>query len=206
MFTGLVEEQGTVLAVEPLTDDSLRLRIAAEVVTADLAAGDSVCVSGVCLTAVDPSARAFAADVMRATVMRTSLAGAAPGSRVNLERAMAAGDRFGGHIVSGHVDGLAEVLARTDAAHWRVLRLRPPVELARFLAAQGSVTLDGVSLTVSGLGPDWFEVSLIPTTLADTTLGSLEPGANVNVEVDMLARYVDRILQARDDSDAGVQP
>ncbi len=196
MFTGLVEEQGTVLAVEPLADDSLRLRIGADVVTADLSPGDSVCVSGVCLTAVEPAAGSFAADVMRATVSRTSLSGVAAGSRVNLERAVAVGDRLGGHVVSGHVDGCAEVLQRTDAANWRVLRLRPPEVLLRFLAAQGSVTLDGVSLTVSALGPDWFEVSLIPTTLAATTLGALEPGDAVNLEVDMLARYVDRMLQA----------
>lgn len=196
MFTGLVEEQGTVLAVEPLADDSLRLRIGADVVTADLSPGDSVCVSGVCLTAVEPAAGSFAADVMRATVSRTSLSGVAAGSRVNLERAVAVGDRLGGHVVSGHVDGCAEVLQRTDAANWRVLRLRPPEQLLRFIAAQGSVTLDGVSLTVSALGPDWFEVSLIPTTLAATTLGALEPGDAVNLEVDMLARYVDRMLQA----------
>ncbi|MFI0432609.1 MAG: riboflavin synthase [Candidatus Nanopelagicales bacterium] len=196
MFTGLVEEQGTVLSVEPLSDDSLRLRIAGSVVTADLAQGESICVSGVCLTAVEPDRESFAADVMRATVRRTSLADAAPGRRVNLERAMAAGDRFGGHIVSGHVDGLAEVVDRTDAPHWRVLRLRAPADLERFLAAQGSVTLDGVSLTVSSVGPDWFEVSLIPTTLAETTMGALVPGSLVNVEVDMLARYVDRILCA----------
>ncbi|MFM2437638.1 MAG: riboflavin synthase alpha chain [Actinomycetota bacterium] len=195
MFTGLVEEQGTVLSVEPLPDDSLRLRIAGSVVTADLAQGESICVSGVCLTAVEPDRESFAADVMRATVRRTSLADAAPGRRVNLERAMAAGDRFGGHIVSGHVDGLAKVVERTDAPHWRVLRLRAAADLERFLAAQGSVTLDGVSLTVSSVGPDWFEVSLIPTTLAETTMGALIPGGLVNVEVDMLARYVDRILR-----------
>lgn len=194
MFTGLVEERGRVVRVTDLNDDSKRLRIYGPKVTADVAAGDSICVSGVCLTVVDPHDEEFSADVMSETLLRSGLGQVRPGTEVNLERAMALGDRFGGHVVAGHVDGRAEVLQRQDSQHWRVLRFTLPAELAPMVAEKGSITLDGVSLTIVDASAEEFSVSLIPTTLQETTLGSLEPGDRVNVEVDVLARYVARAL------------
>lgn len=195
MFTGIVEEMGQVVAVEDLPERARRLRVRGPRVTSDVNPGDSICVSGVCLTVVDPADEEFAADVMAETLQRSGLGAVTVGDLVNLERALPAGGRFGGHVVSGHVDGRARLLAREDAAHWRVLRFALPPELSRFVAEKGSITLDGVSLTVAGVGENSFSVSLIPTTLVETTMGGLLVGDEVNVEVDMLARYLARLLE-----------
>jgi len=194
MFTGIVEELGEVVAVEDLPDDARRIVIRGPRVASDCQPGDSICVSGVCLTAVAPDGTSFGADVMSETLRRSNLGHVAPGDPVNLERAMAAGDRFGGHIVAGHVDGQAVVSERTDSEHWRVLSFDVPPEVSRYLAPKGSITIDGVSLTVVDVGPTGFSVSLIPTTLRETTLGRREPGDIVNIEVDLIARYVERLL------------
>lgn len=197
MFTGIVEERGRVVDIEHLADHAQRLRIRGPLVTSDVQPGDSISVSGVCLTVVDPSPGEFCADVMSETLRRSGLGDLQPGSEVNLERAMAAGDRFGGHIVSGHVDGRGELVDREDSAHWRVLTFTMPVDLAPMIAEKGSITVDGVSLTVVDAGAERFTVSLIPTTLEQTTLGQLAPGDKVNLEVDVIARYVARILAGR---------
>jgi riboflavin synthase len=193
MFTGLVEEQGTVVAIEPL-GDSVRLTLRGPVVTADAGHGDSIAVNGCCLTVTDLDGDAFTADVMAESLNRTSLGDLGVGSAVNLERAAAVGDRLGGHIVQGHVDGVGQLLERTPSKHWDVLRFRLPAELAKYVVEKGSITVSGVSLTVVEVTEDSFSVSLIPTTLADTTLGSLEPGDRVNLEVDIVAKYVERLL------------
>lgn len=198
MFTGLVEEKGTVTAVEEL-GDSVRLTIRGPVVTSDARHGDSISVNGCCLTVMTQDGDTFGADVMQESLDKTSLGDLAVGSEVNLERATQAGARLGGHIVQGHVDGTGHLLDRTPSEHWEVVRIALPVELARYLVDKGSVTVDGTSLTVVEVvddGPDgpWFSVSLIPTTLADTTLGSKAPGDRVNLEVDILAKYVERLL------------
>jgi len=196
VFTGIVEELGEVVGKDDL-GDSARFTIRGPVVTVDAGHGDSIAVNGVCLTVVDvlPEGR-FTADVMGETLKRSSLARLAAGSRVNLERAAALNSRLGGHIVQGHVDGTGEIQARTPAEHWELVRIGLPVELARYVVEKGSITVDGISLTVSGLGDDWFEVSLIPTTRSLTTLGHAEPGTPVNLEVDVIAKYVERLLRA----------
>ncbi len=194
MFTGIVEELGEVVGREHL-GDSARLVIRGPIVTSDAGHGDSIAVNGVCLTVVDVSADgSFSADVMDETLNRSSLRGIQVGSRVNLERAAALQSRLGGHIVQGHVDGTGEVLSRRPSEHWTVVRVALPPELSRYVVQKGSITVDGVSLTVSALGRDWFEVSLIPTTLDLTTLGRAEVGAQVNLEVDVIAKYVERLL------------
>ena len=193
MFTGLVEELGEVVAVEDL-GDSVRLSVRGPRVLADAGPGDSIAVNGTCLTVVDTDGQTFTADVMAETLRRTSLRDSAPGRKVNLERPLRLADRLGGHLVQGHVDGVGEVLARQRAEHWEVVRVALPADLARYLVPKGSVAVDGVSLTVSGLGDDWFEVSLIPTTLAHTTLGLVAVGDPVNLEVDVLAKYTERLL------------
>ena len=197
MFTGIVEELGTVMSIEH-TADAAVLRIEGPLVVSDAQHGGSISVNGVCLTVVDHDERSFSVDVMAETLRRSSLGDLRPGARVNLERAMAASDRFGGHVVQGHVDGTARILARTPGERWEVVRVSLPADLARYVVEKGSITVDGVSLTVSALGPDWFEVSLIPTTLDLTTLGRAQPGDAVNLEVDVLAKYVERLLAARD--------
>jgi len=194
MFTGLVEEKGTVVALDDL-GDSVRITIRGPVVTSDAAHGDSIAVNGCCLTVVDPTEDTFSADVMRESLDRTSLGDLTAGSVVNLERAMQAGARMGGHIVQGHVDGTATVLDRTPSEHWEVVRFSLPPELARYVVDKGSITVDGTSLTVVEAGDDWFSVSLIPTTLADTVLGTRQPGDRVNLEVDVIAKYVERLLE-----------
>ena len=195
MFTGIVEELGEVVGKDDL-GDSARLTIRGPVVTADAGHGDSIAVNGVCLTVVEvlPGGR-FTADVMGETLDRSSLGLLAAGSPVNLERAAALGSRLGGHIVQGHIDGTGQILARTPAEHWEVVRIQLPRELARYVVEKGSITVDGISLTVSGLGDDWFEVSLIPTTRELTTLGRAPVGTPVNLEVDVLAKYVERLVQ-----------
>ena len=193
MFTGIVEEVGTVARLEQL-DDSVRLTIRGPLVTSDAAHGDSISVNGCCLTVADLDGETFAADVMAESLARTSLGDLAEGAPVNLERAVAAGARLGGHLVQGHVDGTATVIDRTRSEHWEVVRFSLPDDLSRYLVEKGSITVDGVSLTVVEVGTDWFSVSLIPTTLADTTLGARRPGDRVNLEVDVLAKYVERLL------------
>ncbi len=195
MFTGLVEEKGTVVALEDL-GDSVRLTIRGPKVTSDAAHGDSIAVNGCCLTVIDPTPdETFSADVMRESLVRTSLGDLAAGDEVNLERAMQAGARMGGHIVQGHVDGTATLLDRTPSEHWEVVRFSLSSDLARYVVDKGSITVDGTSLTVVEAGDDWFSVSLIPTTLADTVLGTKQPGDRVNLEVDVLAKYVERLLE-----------
>jgi len=195
VFTGIVEELGEVVGIDDL-GDSARLLIRGPLVTADAGHGDSIAVNGVCLTVVDVlSDGRFSADVMAETLRRSSLAGVAVGSPVNLERAAAVNSRLGGHIVQGHVDGTGEVISRSPSEHWEVLRISLPPSISRYVVEKGSITVDGISLTVSALGPDWFEVSLIPTTLAMTTLGRTDIGASVNLEVDVIAKYVERLLR-----------
>jgi len=194
VFTGIVEELGEVVGKDELAD-AARFVIRGPVVTADAGHGDSIAVNGVCLTVVEvlPDGR-FSADVMAETLNRSSLAGLSVGSPVNLERAAALNSRLGGHIVQGHVDGTGSVISRTPSEHWEVVRIALPEPLSRYLVEKGSITVDGISLTVSDLGPDWFEVSLIPTTLAMTTLGTAPAGTTVNLEVDVIAKYVERLL------------
>ncbi|MDO3402384.1 riboflavin synthase [Mycolicibacterium neoaurum] len=197
MFTGIVEELGEVVGKEDLPD-AARFVIRGPVVTSDAGHGDSIAVNGVCLTVVEvrPDG-AFTADVMAETLNRSSLAAVGVGSRVNLERAAAVNSRLGGHIVQGHVDGTGTVVSRSPSENWEVVRMSLPASLSRYVVEKGSITVDGISLTVSGLGPDWFEVSLIPTTLGLTTLGSAEVGTPVNLEVDVIAKYVERLLGER---------
>ena len=194
MFTGIVEELGEVLEVEPLAD-ARRLRVRGPVVTADVRPGDSIAVDGVCLTVVESADGAFTADVMLETLSRSTLGGLGAGSRVNLERPVRLDDRLGGHLVQGHVDATGTVLARRPAEHWEVVRIALPVTISRYVVEKGSITVDGVSLTVSAVDDDWFEVSLIPTTLQLTTLGARPAGAPVNLEVDVVAKYVERLMQ-----------
>lgn len=220
MFTGLIEEIGEVIAVEQVAGgpeasagaDSIRLTIAGPVVTSDATHGASICVSGVCLTVVEQGVATdgegakrgtFSADVMQQSLRMSTLGELQPGSRVNLERAVRADTRLGGHIVQGHVDGTATLLSVAAHPAWRTLRFSLSPELAPLLVDQGSVTLSGVSLTVSAISDppaadepgdrQWFEVSLIPETLSATTLGALEPGDRVNVETDILARHLARM-------------
>ncbi|WNV84219.1 riboflavin synthase [Umezawaea sp. Da 62-37] len=192
MFTGIVEELGEVVQVTDLPD-AARLTVAGELVTSDAKHGDSIAVNGVCLTVVEVADGSFTADVMRETLVRSSLAKVAPGDRVNLERAAAVGQRLGGHIVQGHVDGTGTVLARETTPHWEIVHIGLPRSLARYVVEKGSITVDGVSLTVVSVTDDEFTVSLIPTTLELTTLGRRGPGDPVNLEVDVLAKYVERL-------------
>ncbi len=200
MFTGIVEELGRVVAISHGTDESARLVVRGPLVTSDAKPGDSIAVNGVCLTAVDLVDGTFSADVMAETLRRSSLGALEEGDPVNLERPMAADGRFGGHIVQGHVDGLGRIRARRPSENWEVVEVELPADLTRFLVPKGSIAVDGVSLTVveivDGSTP-WFSVSLIPTTLAETTLGSREVGDMVNLEVDVIAKYVQRMLEAR---------
>ena len=196
MFTGIVEELGTVAEVRPGADSAV-LRIEGPTVVSDAVHGASIAVNGVCLTVTDHDERGFAVDVMAETLRRSSLGDLAPGDRVNLERAMAADGRFGGHVVQGHVDGTGEILARTPGDAWETVEISLPAALARYVVEKGSITVDGVSLTVADLSGHSFTVSLIPTTLELTTLGRTRVGDRVNLEVDVLAKYVERMLAAR---------
>ncbi len=214
MFTGIVEELGEIVAVERLAD-AARLTVRGPRVTAEAQHGDSIAVNGVCLTVTDATDKTFTADVMAETLHRTGLGALAPGSPVNLERPVQLGGRLGGHLVQGHADGTGVILSRAPASdpggvrgvvppgqHSDVVRIALPAELRRYVVLKGSVTVDGVSLTVSGLGgtagPEpWFEVSLIPTTLELTTLGRLQPGSQVNLEVDVIAKYVESLFGER---------
>lgn len=194
MFTGLVEEIGVVEELK-LLDDAVRIAVRAPKVTGDAAPGDSIAVDGVCLTVVDNANGTFTADVMRETLDRSRLGSYEPGSKVNLERALAAGQRMGGHIVQGHVDGVAEVVSRTPSEHWDIVRFTLPHQLGRYVVEKGSIAVNGTSLTVSAVGEGYFEVSLIPTTLRATTAGALAPGDPVNLEVDIVAKYVEKMVQ-----------
>lgn len=218
MFTGIVEELGRVVAVEVTAPGAVRLSVDGPLVTSDAVPGGSIAVSGVCLTIVELDGSTFSADVMAETLHRTGLGDLRPGDPVNLERALRGDARLDGHIVQGHVDGVGHLLHRVPGERWEVLRVSVPADLARYVAMKGSVAVDGVSLTVSGLGDDgradvggagpidWFEVSLIPTTLARTTLGRLVPAQRVNLEVDVIAKYVERLLAARSVPDAASTP
>ncbi|MCU1693071.1 MAG: riboflavin synthase subunit alpha [Frankiales bacterium] len=193
MFTGIVEELGEVVALEQL-QDAVRLTVRGPLVTSDARHGDSISVNGVCLTVVTNDDGAFTADVMQETLRRSSLGTASPGSPVNLERAVKLQDRLGGHLVQGHVDATAPLVSVTPDEHWTVVRLGLPADLARYVVEKGSITVDGVSLTVSAVGDDWFEVSLIPTTLGLTTLGTRAPGDLVNLEVDVMAKHLEKLM------------
>jgi riboflavin synthase len=200
MFTGIVEELGTVVGLEE-QPDAIRLTVRGPHVVVDASLGDSIAVNGCCLTVAERDGETFTADVMRETLDKTSLGGLEPGGRVNLERAVTAHTRLGGHIVQGHVDGTGEILAREPSEHWEVVEISLPAELARYLVDKGSITVDGISLTVVKVGDASFTVSLIPETLARTTLGSKQPGERVNLEVDVIAKYVERLLDHRTDSE-----
>ncbi|MFI1283374.1 riboflavin synthase [Streptomyces sp. NPDC020858] len=195
MFTGIVEELGEVTAVEELQEAS-RFRLRGPLVTEGAKHGDSIAVNGVCLTVVETAEGEFTADVMQETLNRSSLGALTEGSRVNLERPMALGGRLGGHLVQGHVDGTGEILSRTPSEHWEIVKVALPENLSRYVVEKGSITVDGVSLTVVEAAAEWFTISLIPTTLALTTLGIKQSGDPVNLEVDVLAKYVERLLAA----------
>lgn len=217
MFTGIIEELGEIVAIETLSD-AARFTLRGPVVTSDAVHGASIAVNGVCLTVVDATGSAglaagtFTADVMAESLNRSALGDVASGDRVNLERPMRADGRFGGHIVQGHVDGTGTVLDRETSENWDVVRIALPADLAPYVVEKGSITVDGISLTVSAVtGPadgaadtpsgaesaHTFSVSLIPATLAQTTLGFRKPGDRVNLEVDVLAKYVERQVAAR---------
>ncbi|MEW1646843.1 MULTISPECIES: riboflavin synthase [unclassified Streptomyces] len=197
MFTGIVEELGEVTAVENL-DDASRFRLRGPIVTEGAKHGDSIAVNGVCLTVVEFEGDEFTADVMAETLNRSSLGVLAVGSRVNLERPMALGARLGGHIVQGHVDGTGEIIERKPSENWEIVKISLPADLTRYVVEKGSITVDGISLTVVDAGPDHFTVSLIPTTLGLTTLGHKQPGDPVNLEVDVIAKYVERLMGSRE--------
>ncbi|MFD0686971.1 riboflavin synthase [Actinomadura fibrosa] len=201
MFTGIVEELGEIEAVEP-DGDSAKLTIRGPLVTGDAVHGASIAVNGVCLTVVDVKDGSFTADVIKETLDKSSLGALAPGSRVNLERPVRLSDRLGGHLVQGHVDGVGTIISREPGDRWDVVTVSLPPHLSRYLVDKGSITVDGISLTVVEAGADRFSVALIPTTLALTTLGHKEPGDPVNLEVDVVAKYVERMLGDR----AGAAP
>jgi riboflavin synthase len=201
VFTGIVEEVGT-LVVRDDQSDAAVLRIRADLVLQDVALGDSIAVNGVCLTVTGVEDGVWSTDVMAETLSRSSLGTVTAGTPVNLERAVTPHTRLGGHLMQGHVDGIGAIIGRVPGEHWEVVRIALPVELARYVVEKGSIAVDGVSLTVSAVSaadiPEpWFEVSLIPTTLRETTLGARAPGEPVNLEVDVIAKYVERLLGAR---------
>ena len=193
MFTGIIEELGTVESVED-QGDAVRLTVAASTVLEGTGLGDSIAVNGCCLTVVSQAGTTWTADVMKESLDRTSLDGVRPGDRVNLERAVTPEKRLGGHIVQGHVDGVGQVLSRTPSEHWEVVEVSLPRDLARYVVDKGSITVDGISLTVVEVTDDSFTISLIPETLASTTLGNRAEGDTVNLEVDLIAKHVERLL------------
>jgi len=193
MFTGIVEELGEIVAVEHGAESAV-VTVRGPLVTSDATSGASIAVNGVCLTVVDHDGETFSVDVMAETLRRSSLGSLQAGALVNLERAMAAGSRFGGHIVQGHVDGTGQILARVPGDRWEIVQFTLPAQISRYVVEKGSITIDGVSLTVSALTDDTFSVSLIPTTLELTTLGHKGVGDLVNLEVDVIAKYVERLL------------
>jgi riboflavin synthase len=197
MFTGIVEELGEVVYLTDAGGDSAVLAVRGPLVSSDARHGDSISVNGVCLTVIDNTDGVFTADVMGESLRRSSLGALRPGSHVNLERAATVGSRLGGHLVQGHVDGVGRIVAREPADEWEVLRFSLPPELARYVVEKGSITVDGVSLTVMAVTADTFDVGLIPTTLKLTVLGTKSVGDPVNLEVDVIAKYVEKMLGAR---------
>lgn len=193
MFTGIIKEIGEVVAIDK-GQESARLSIRGPVVCSDARLGASIAVNGTCLTVTDLDEVTFGCDVMAETLNRTALGRLAPGSRVNLERPVAVAGRLGGHIVQGHVDGVTELVSRTPGDHWEVFRFSLPTTLARYVVEKGSIAINGTSLTVCEVSSEWFEVSLIPTTLTGTVLGGLEPGEPVNIEVDVIAKYLESLV------------
>ena len=198
MFTGIIETTGSVLSINP-TSDSSRITFSAPVVLSDAAIGASIAVNGVCLTVTEFDSDNFSADLMHETLKRSSLGNLTPGDRVNIERAMPLSGRLGGHIVQGHVDAIATVRSIEPSEDWTLITCDLPTSIARYVVEKGSITVSGVSLTVVQVSEatetaPWFSVSLIPTTLRDTTLGTISVGDHVNLEVDALAKYVERIL------------
>ena len=194
MFTGLIEEIGTITSLTDSGDGAV-VEIAAHTVLDDVSHGDSIAISGVCLTVIDHTDSHFRADVMKETLLHSAANFWKPGMKVNLERAARVGDRLGGHIVQGHVDSVTTILEVRPGDQWRVLRFSLTEDIAPLVAHKGSITLNGVSLTISAIGRDWAEVSLIPETLAATTLGEAEVGTQMNVETDILARQVLRLRE-----------
>ena len=196
MFTGIVEELGKVKNIEILPD-ALRITIEGPLVVSDVNRGDSISVSGACLTAVEHDSTSFTADVMQETLRKTSLDGVKVGDPVNLERAMTAATRFGGHMVLGHVDAVGEIISRSPSENWELVRVQIPTELMKYVVLKGSITIDGISLTVNEIGENWIGLSLIPETLSVTTLGTKPVGAKVNIEVDVMAKHIERLLESR---------
>ncbi|TPV53533.1 riboflavin synthase [Pseudarthrobacter phenanthrenivorans] len=209
MFTGIIAEQGHVLSVER-DGDSATVRLHAPGTTEGLALGGSIAVNGVCLTATEIAGKEFSVDVMGETLVRSTIGELAPGDSVNLERCVQAGGRLDGHVVQGHVDGVGELLEREPLGNWERLRFGVPANLARYIAEKGSIAIDGVSLTVTAVSDaaevnPWFEVGLIPTTLAETGLGTKTTGSRVNLEVDVLAKYTERLLAFNTPATAAVE-
>ena len=199
MFTGIVEELGVVEGIEQ-QDDAIRLTVRGAFVTTDASLGDSIAVNGCCLTVAQRDGETFTADVMHETLSKTSLGALDIGSKVNLERAVTPTTRLGGHVVQGHVDGTGRVLRRTPSEHWEVVGIELPADLTRYLVPKGSITVDGISLTVVDVLESSITVSHIPETLARTTLGFKQPGDPVNLEVDVIAKYVERLLEHRQET------
>jgi len=197
MFTGIVEELGEVVSLTDAGGDSAVVAVRGPLVTSDARHGDSISVNGVCLTVIDNVGGVFTADVMGETLRRSSLGALGVGDQVNLERAASVGSRLGGHLVQGHVDGVATIIGREHAADWEVLRFSLPSALSRYVVEKGSITVDGVSLTVMAVDDESFSVGLIPTTLKLTVLGSKDVGDPVNLEVDVIAKYVEKMLGSR---------
>ena len=196
MFTGIIEELGSVVEIEQLTESS-RVRIAGPLVRSDLKQGDSVAVSGVCLTAAEVTSDGFIADVMLETLNSSSLSGLKAGDFVNLERAMSSSSRYGGHIVQGHVDGVARIISISPSENWVVVKVEIPSELTKYVVHKGSITLDGVSLTVHQIDGNEITLSLIPETLRLTTFGKKQVGDKLNVEADILAKHIEKLIEAR---------
>ncbi|GAA1655917.1 riboflavin synthase [Catellatospora bangladeshensis] len=196
MFTGIVEELGEVVRVDWQGDGAV-VTVRGPLVVSDANHGDSIAVNGVCLTVIETEGDTFRTEVMKETFDRSSLGSLAPGERVNLERAVTAATRLGGHIVQGHVDGVGTVVSKQPGGGWEDVRISLPAGLSRYIVEKGSITVDGISLTVVAVDDDSFTVSLIPTTLELTTLGRKQPGALVNLEVDVIAKYVEKLVAAQ---------
>jgi riboflavin synthase len=194
MFTGIIEELGTVTGITKQSD-ALRLTIKGKMVLEDLKRGDSISCSGTCLTAIEIDENGFTADVMMETIKLTSLMEVVVGDPINLERAMNAQTRYGGHVVQGHIDGVGEFVSRETSENWDWVRIRIPRDLLRYVVMKGSITFDGISLTVNEISDDVIGLSLIPETLQVTTLGSKKPGSKVNVEVDVMAKHIERLME-----------
>jgi riboflavin synthase len=197
MFTGIVEELGRVAAIQALPDNAIRITIEGPTVLSDANLGDSICVNGVCLTVAEQNGDQFTADVMSETINRTTIGDLLAGSQGNLERPVTLATRLGGHLVQGHVDAVGTVSAREHSENWDVVTITPPKELLKYVVEKGSITIDGTSLTVSAVTDSTFSVSLIPATLEKTTLGIRQIGDRVNLEVDVLAKYVEKLVAAQ---------